>query len=153
MTPAALDPPYSVTTEQDVLFEAEMKTAMNRLKAEAIAPLPVPPMDLCAWERSVTRRSQIDLQRLKQLPLPLLATLVMMNLFNAPKGGETASLKRELVEQEVDSKRRQTDASALLAPELFDASTRSQLLVSFMTAALQLTSAPIEVGMGGASHG
>ena len=153
MTPAALDPPYSVTTEQDVLFAAEMKTAMNRLKAEAIAPLPAPPMDLCARERSVTRRSQIDLQRLKQLPLPLLATLVMMNLFNAPKGGETASLKRELVEQEVDSKRRQTDASALLAPELFDASTRSQLLVSFMTAALQLTSAPIEVGVCGVSHG
>ena len=148
MTPAALDPPYAVKTEEDALFEEEMKAAMERLKAEAIAPLPVPAMDLCVWERSVTDRSQIDLVRLKQLPLPMLATLVMMNLFNEPKG-EASSLKREVTEQEVESKRRQTDASALLAPELFDAPTRTQLHASFMTAALQLTSAPIEVGVCG----
>lgn len=47
MTPAALEPPYSVKTEEDALFEEEMKAAMDRLKAEAIAPLPVPAMDLC----------------------------------------------------------------------------------------------------------
>ena len=57
------------------------------------------------------RSQTVSLQQLKLLPFPVLATLVMMNLFNEPKGN-SCSIKRDMVQQADESKRVQLDETA-----------------------------------------
>lgn len=114
MTPVQLSPPYRAKTDEDALFDEEMRAVMATLKPEAITPLPVPAIDLW-WRRRCVRRSQaVSLQQLKLLPFPVLATLVMMNLFNEPKG--SLSVKRDAAQQAGEAKRVQLDAMARAEP-------------------------------------
>lgn len=86
MTPVQLSPPYRAKTDEDALFDEEMRAVMATLKPEAITPLPVPAIDLW-WRRRCVRRSQaVSLQQLKLLPVPGAGDAGDVNLFNEPKG-------------------------------------------------------------------
>ena len=91
------------------------------------------------------RRSQaVSLQQLKLLPFPVLATLVMMNLFNEPKG--SLSVKRDAAQQAGEAKRVQLDAMARAEPVLLEPDARAKLLAAFMAAELRLIASPVRVG-------
>lgn len=144
VTPVQLSPPYRAKTDEDALFDEEMRAVMATLKPEAITPLPVPAIDLW-WRRRRVRRSQaVSLQQLKLLPFPVLATLVMMNLFNEPKG--SLSVKRDAAQQAGEAKRVQLDAMARAEPVLLEPDARAKLLAAFMAAELRLIASPVRVG-------
>lgn len=87
----------------------------------------------------------MSLQQLKLLPFPVLATLVMMNLFNEPKGG-SLSVKRDAAQQAGEAKRVQLDAMARAEPVLLEPDARAKLLAAFMAAELRLIASPVRVG-------
>lgn len=145
MAPVQLSPPYRAKTDEDALFDEEMRAVMAALKPEAITPLPVPAIDLWGRGRRVRRSQTVSLQQLKLLPFPVLATLVMMNLFNEPKGG-SLSVKRDAAQQAGEAKRVQLDAMARAEPVLLEADARAKLLAAFMAAELRLIASPVRVG-------
>ena len=62
-------------------------------------------------QKRVMCSQTVSLQQLKLLPFPVLATLVMMSLFNEPKGN-SSSIKRDMAQQADESKRVLLDETA-----------------------------------------
>lgn len=120
MSPVALKPPYpyNYTIPTDRLYDDELRLAMQRLNDSALEPLPTPSMSLLSCIIILMSRDHISLAKLKQLPLSLLASLVIRNLSHPPRVlpkapddmNDYTSLKREFLSEDGE-KRSRRDSS------------------------------------------
>ena len=114
VSPIALNPPFphNYTLSTDHLYDQELRLAMQKLSASALEPLSVPSMSLLVQTTGITCSQSVPLAKLKQLPISLLATLVIANLSNTPHSSlpdttnQFTSLKREFNLEETEKRSR-----------------------------------------------
>lgn len=84
-SPLPLVPPFLFDPSIDVFYEQEVRDVMQSLDGKAYQPLETPTIDLCFSLDFVICRTTLSLADLEKLPVAMLATLVMQNLFNQPR--------------------------------------------------------------------
>lgn len=125
--PAPLQPPFpfDYSAGKDRLYDQELRLALRRIHSEDIAPLP-------QLAQSV---ATTPLALLKQLPLSLLAALVLRNIAHLPRGSHRPA---ELAE--IPAKRLRRDETVAACEEL-DETARERVETAFCH---QLITAGIE---------
>lgn len=84
-SPLPLVPPFLFDPSIDVFYEQEVRDVMQSLDGTAYQPLETPTIDLFFSLDVVMCRTTLSLADLEKLPVAVLATLVMQNLFNQPR--------------------------------------------------------------------
>ena len=115
--PAPLLPrfPFEYSAGKDRLYDQELRLALRRIRPEDIAPLP-------QMAQSV---ATVPLALLKQLPLSLLAALVLRNIAHVPRGSHRPA---ELAES--PAKRQRRDETVAACEEL-DETARERVETAF----------------------
>lgn len=113
VSPAPLQPrfPFDYSAGQDRLYDQELRLALRRIRPEDIAPLP----------QLAQRVATVSLATLKQLPLSLLAALVLRNISHLPRGS-----RRPADLPDLPAKRQRRDET-VAACEMLDETARERV--------------------------
>ena len=114
--------PFDYSAGQARLYDQELRLALRRIRPEDIAPLP----------QLAQRVATVSLATLKQLPLSLLAALVLRNISHLPRGS-----RRPADLPDLPAKRQRRDET-VAACEMLDETARERVEITLCQLVVKL---------------